>query len=151
MLSLNNIQWNFWSRKTSKRVWRWNGSWKWTTSWRWSKWQNSRSWGWMPAWFEWGQTPLFRRIPKLKWFSNAVFKTEYSILNIDDLNRLIEKWITEIDREVLIANRIVRNKTNQIKVLSNWEISWKITLKVNKISAEALRKIEAAWGKVEII
>lgn len=151
MLSLNNIKSDFGSRKWSKRLWRWNGSGKWTTSGRWSNWQNSRSWGWVAPWFEWGQTPLFRRIPKLKWFSNAIFKIEYSVVNVSDLERLVQKWITEITKEVLIENRIVRNKNNKIKVLSNGELTWKINLKVNKVSAEALKKIEKAWGKVELV
>lgn len=151
MLSLNNIKWNFGSRKSSKRLWRWNWSGKWSFSWRGCKWQNSRSgWGVGP-WFEWGQTPLFRRMPKLKWFSNAVFKIEYSIVNISDLEKLVQKWITEITKEVLLENRIVRNKTNWVKVLSNGELSGKIDLKVNKISKDALQKIEKAGWKVEII
>jgi large subunit ribosomal protein L15 len=151
MLSLNSLKADFWSRKTSKRLWRWNGSGKWTTSGRWSKWQNSRSWGWVAPWFEWGQTPLFRRIPKLKGFSNAIFKVKFNIVNISDLNKLVEAGITEIDKEALLANRIIRNKNYWVKLLSEGELKWKVTIKVNKTSAEALKKVEAAWGKVEII
>jgi large subunit ribosomal protein L15 len=151
MLSLNNLKADFWSRRTSKRLWRWNGSWKWTTSWRWSKWQNSWAWGWVAPWFEWGQTPLFRRIPKLRGFSNAIFKVKFNIINISDLNKLIEVGITEIDKDALLASRIIRNKNYWVKLLSEWELKWKVTIKVNKASAEALKKVEAAWGKVEIL
>lgn len=151
MLSLNNLKPDFWSRKTSKRLWRGNGSGKWTTSWRWSNWQNSRSWGWVAPWFEWGQTPLFRRIPKLKGFSNAIFKVKFNIINISDINKLLESWITEVDKDVLLANRIIRNKNYWVKLLAEGELTWKVTLKINKASAEALKKVEAAWGKVEII
>jgi large subunit ribosomal protein L15 len=151
MLSLNNLKADFWSRKTSKRLWRWNGSGKWTTSGRWSKWQNSRSWGWVAPWFEWGQTPLFRRIPKLKGFSNAIFKVRFNVVNISDLNKLVEAGITEIDKEALLANRIIRNKNYWVKLLSEWELKWKVTIKVNKASKEALNKVEKAWGKVEIL
>ena len=49
-------------------------------------------------------------MPKLKGFSNAVFKKEYSIINLSDLAILAEKGITDINMEVLLANRIVRKK-----------------------------------------
>lgn len=151
MLTLTNLKWDAGSRKTSKRLWRWNGSWKWTFSWRWCKWQNARAWGWMPAWFEWGQTPLFRRLPKLKGFSNHLFKKEYNIINISDLAVLVEKWITIIDKEVLLLNKIIRTKTLWIKLLGNWELNSKLLIKVDKASNSAIQSVEKAWGKVELI
>ncbi len=151
MLSLNNIKPNNWSKKVSKRVGRWNGSWKGTYSWRWMNGQNSRSGGWMGPWFEGWQTPLFRRMPKLKWFSNFNFTTRYSIVNVGDLVSLIEKWITEITKEVLLENGLINNKKYKVKVLGDWEITSKVTLKVNKATAQAISKIEQAGGKVELI
>ena len=100
MLSLNTIKSDSNSRKTSKRLGRGNGSWKGTFSGRGCKGQNARSGGGVPAWFEWGQTPLFRRMPKLKGFSNAMFKTHYNIVNLSDLEVLASKGITEINKEV---------------------------------------------------
>ena len=93
MLSLTNVKPNSGSRKTSKRLGRGNGSGKWTFCGRGCNGQNSRSGGWVAAWFEWGQTPLFRRMPKLKGFSNAKFKTEYNIINISDLAVLAENTL----------------------------------------------------------
>lgn len=151
MVSLNNIKSSLWSRKTSKRVWRWNGSWKWTYCGRWCKWQNSRSWGWVPDWFEWGQTPLFRRMPKLKWFSNAMFKKEFNIINISDLELLATLWITEITKEVLLEKRIIRKKTLWVKLLADWDLKQKINISVNKASKKAIELIEKLGGKVEII
>ena len=151
MLSLNNIKPNNWSKKVSKRVGRWNGSWKGTYSWRWMNGQNSRSGGWMGPWFEGWQTPLFRRMPKLKWFSNFNFTTRYSIVNVGDLVSLIEKWITEITKEVLLENGLINNKKYKVKLLGDWEITSKVTLKVNKATAQAISKIEQAGGKVELI
>lgn len=151
MLSLNNITSSTGSRKTSKRLWRWNGSWKWSHCGRWLNWQNCRAgWGVGP-WFEWGQTSLFRRMPKLKWFSNVNFTIRYSIVNVSDLDMLAKKGITEITKEVLIENLLVRNKNYAVKVLGDWEITSKITLKVNKITASAQEKITASWGKVELV
>ena len=101
MLSLQNIKSNKGVRKTSKRLWRGNGSGKWTFCGRWMNGQNCRSGGWVPDWFEWGQTPLFRRMPKLKGFSNAKFTKEYNIINISDLAVLVSKGITTVNKEVL--------------------------------------------------
>ncbi len=151
MITLNNIKSNQGSRKKSKRLWRWNGSGKWTYCWRWMNGQNCRSgWG-VPQWFEWGQTPLFRRMPKLKWFSNAMFKTEYSVINLSDIEKLAEKWITEINKQVLLENRVVRKKTLWIKLLWNWELKSKVEITVDKASETASKAILKAWGKIEII
>ena len=151
MLSLNSIKSTSWSRKTSKRLWRGNGSGKWTFCGRWMNWQNSRSGGWVPDWFEWGQTPLFRRMPKLKGFSNAVFKKEYNIINISDLAILAEKGITEINKEVLLENRIIRKKTLGVKLLSKWELKTKLSIVVDRASASAKEAVEKAWGTIELI
>lgn len=151
MLSLNSIKPNNWSRKTSKRVWRWNGSGKGTTAGRGMNGQSSRSGGGVGPWFEWGQTPLFRRMPKLKGFSNFNYKTRYSVLNVSDLETLAKQGITEITKEVLLEKRVIRNKNYAIKLLGDGEITSKVNVKVNKATATALSKIEAAGGKVEIV
>ncbi len=151
MLSLNSIKPNIWSRKTSKRVWRWNGSGKGTTAGRGMNGQSSRSWGGVGPWFEWGQTPLFRRMPKLKGFSNFNYQTRYSVLNVSDVETLVQKGITEITKEVLLQHRVIRNKNYAVKLLGDGEITAKVTLQVNKATPAAIAKIEAAGGKVEIV
>lgn len=151
MFSLNNIASEAGSKTKSKRLWRWNGSGKWTYCGRWLNWQNCRAGGWVWPWFEWGQTPLFRRMPKLKGFSNSMFTTRYSVVNISQLEELASAWITEINNEVLVANLFVRDKNSLIKVLWEGEISSKITLRINKISSSALEKIKKAWWTVELV
>ena len=148
MLSLTNVKPNKGSRKTSKRLGRWNGSGLGTFCGRGCNGQNSRSGGWVPSWFEWGQTPLFRRMPKLKGFSNAKFKTEYNVINLSDLAILAEKGITTINKEVLLENRVVRRKTLPIKLLGTWTLTTKLEVVVDKASATALKAIEKAWGKL---
>ena len=150
MLLLNNIRPDFGSRKKSKRVWRWNWS-KWTFCGRWMNGQNSRSWGWVGPWFEWGQTPLFRRMPKLKGFSNANFTRSYNEVNVSSLELLASKGITTIDKDVLLANRIIRDKNLDVKVLGDGEISSKITLKVTKLTKQAMEKIQKAGWTVELV
>lgn len=153
MLSLNNIKSDAWSRKTSKRLWRWNGSGKGTYSWRGCKWQNARAWGWVPAWFEWGQTPLFRRMPKLKGFTNARFKTEYNILNIKDVEKLAKAGITDITAEILFENKVLRkknfNRALPIKLLWDGEITTKVSITVDEVTAGAKEKIEKAWWEIK--
>ena len=150
MLSLNNVKATVGSRKTSKRLGRWNGSGKGTTARRWMNGQNSRSGGWVAPWFEWGQTPLFRRMPKLKGFSNSKFKKEYNIVNLSDLELLASKGITEITKEVLLEKGVIRKKALWVKLLWNGELKSKLTVVVDKASASAREAVEKAWGKIEL-
>ncbi|MDD4151075.1 MAG: 50S ribosomal protein L15 [Candidatus Gracilibacteria bacterium] len=151
MVSLNNLKATAGSRNTSKRLGRGNGSGKGTFSGKGCKGQNARSGGGVPAWFEGGQTPLFRRMPKLKGFSNSLFKKEYNTVNLDDLELLASKGISEITKEVLLVNKVIRNKSAGLKVLGNGEITSKFSIKTDKISESAREKIEKAGGKVELI
>ncbi len=151
MLSLNNLKPTDWSRIKSKRVWRWNSSGKWNFSGKWCKGQWSRSGGGMGPWFEWGQTPLFRRMPKLKWFSNHIFKIEYNVVNLSDLEILAWKGITEINKDVLLNNRIIRKKSLWVKLLWKWELKSKVTISLNKVSGTAKEAVEKAWGTVELV
>jgi len=150
MLSLNTLKPTDWSRKCKKRLGRWNWSWKWTFSWKGCKWQNAR-WSKMWAWFEWGQTPLFRRTPKLKWFSNHVFMKRYNIVNLSDLELLASKWITEITKEVLLENWLIRKKQFWLKLLGNWELKAKVNITLEKVSEKAKDAIEKVGGSITII
>ena len=150
-LTTNNLKATAWSRTKSKKVGRGNGSGKWTYSTRWCKGQNARSGGWVAPWFEWGQTPLFRRLPKLKGFSNAMFKKEYNIINLKDLEILASAWSSEINKDLLLEKRVIRKKTLGIKLLANGEITKPVVVKVSKASKTAIEAIEKAWGKVELV
>ena len=151
MITLKNIKSNTGSRKKSKRLWRWNGSWKGTFCGRGMNGQNCRSGGWVPDWFEGGQTPLFRRLPKLKGFSNARFMTKYNVVNLKDLEVLASKGITEINKEILLENKIIRRKTLDVKLLAKGELTSKITISVNLASKTAIEAVEKAGGKIELI
>jgi len=150
MIALNNLRSNKGSRKSSTRVGRWNGS-KGTFCGRGMNGQNCRSGGWVPDWFEWGQTPLFRRLPKLKGFSNARFMTKYNVINLSDVEKLASNWITEITKEILLENRVIRRKKFGIKLLGNGGLKSKVTISVNWASKVAVEAVEKAGGKIEII
>ncbi len=152
MLSLNNIKPNAWSNKTSKKVWRGNGSGKWTFCGRGMNGQNCRSGGWVPDWFEWGQTPLFRRLPKLKGFSNFKFKKHFNIINLSDLEILASKNVTDVTFEVLLENWMISKKwIKAVKLLAKGELTKKINISIDKASTSAVSAVEKAWGKIELI
>ena len=97
--------------------------------------------------FEGGQTPLFMRLPK-RGFTNFT-RVEYSIVNLDQLNRFEDG--TEVTPELLVETGLVRKELDGIKILGNGSLEKKLTVKANKFSASAVKAIEAAGGKTEVI
>lgn len=102
--------------------------------------------GTVPAGFEGGQMPLIRRIPKLKGFSNAKFKTTYQVVNLDKLAELYPDG-GEVTVVGLVARGAVR-KNKLVKVLGTGEVSVALQVSVNAVSAAAREKITAAGGTV---
>ena len=150
MTSLNTIKPNKGSRRAETRVGRGNGSGKGTFSGRGMNGQNCRSGGGVPDWFEGGQTPLFRRMPKLKGFSNARFKKQFNVVNLDDLQGLADKKITTIDKAVLLENRIIRKKNLPVKLLGRGELKSKLTIKLDFASESAKIAVEKAGSTLEL-
>ncbi len=112
-----------------------------------TKGQKARSGGAKPVWFEGGQMPLYRRIPK-KGFKNP-FATVYEIVNLKDLEERFEAG-AEVTPEVLRKVRLVRRKL-PVKILARGEITKALTVKAHAFSAKAREKIEAAGGKAVVI
>lgn len=101
----------------------------------------------IPAWFEGGQMPLQRRLPK-RGFTNP-FRTEWEIVNLKDIAPLEE---SEITPDVLNAHRLIDlGKKRPVKVLGEGGIGRAITLRAHAVSAGARAKIEAAGGSVELL
>ncbi|RMG01152.1 MAG: 50S ribosomal protein L15 [Nitrospirae bacterium] len=136
------------SRKRNKRVGRGPGSGHGKTSCKGHKGQKSRSGGTKGPGFEGGQMPLQRRLPK-RGFSNQPFKKEYAIVNIDRLNAL--EGVESITPEVLIERGVISRLKDGLKVLGRGELKRAITVKAHAFSESALKKIEAAGGKAEVI
>ena len=132
--------------KTRKRVGRGPGSGMGKTSTRGENGQRSRSGASIPAWFEGGQSPLYRRIPK-RGFNNK-FATVYATINVSDLNKF-EDGAT-VNLEALINAGIVNKELDGLKVLGNGELTKKLTVEAKVFSATAKEKIEAAGGKAEV-
>ena len=135
--------------KTRKRVGRGPGSGLGKTSGRGENGQKSRSGASIPAWFQGGQTPLYRRVPK-RGFNNARFRTEYATINLSDLNKYFNDG-DEVTPELLKEKGIIKQQLCGVKVLGNGELEKKLTIKANRFSSSAVTKIESAGGKAEVI
>lgn len=147
-MKLNSIYPNDGATKTRKRVGRGTGSGTGKTSGRGEKGQKARSGYSRKAGFEGGQLPLYRRLPK-RGFSNAMFKTEYAVINLSDLNRF-ENGV-EVTPELLKDMGILKNQLDGVKVLGNGTLEKKLVVKANKFSKVAKEQIEKLGGKAEVI
>ncbi|MBT3316470.1 50S ribosomal protein L15 [bacterium] len=146
-MKLNNIGVPKGMTRDTKRRGRGPGSGLGKTGGRGHKGQKARSGGGIPPWFEGGQMPLNRRIPK-RGFTN-IFRKTYQVVNIMDLNRFDEGF--EIDGAVLADAGLVKYADRRIKILGNGELETKnLNITVNKASKSAISAIEAAGGKVTV-
>lgn len=135
------------ARKKEKRIGRGTGSGHGKTSTKGHKGQNARSGGPKGPGFEGGQMPFQRRMPK-RGFTN-IFKKEYAILNLKDLSEF--KGSDAITPEVLLEKGVIRKLKDGVKILGEGDLKGPLTIKANKFSNSALKKIEAAGGKAEVI
>ena len=146
MLDLSNLKPAAGSRKKKKRVGRGNSSGMGTTSGRGAKGQKARSGGSVPQWFEGGQMPIYRRLPK-RGFKNFQFRKEYAVVNIRDLN-IFEKGAV-VDRKALKDKGKIPSLNVAVKLLAQGEIEFPLTVKLDKASQAAVDKIAKAGGTFE--
>ncbi len=134
------------SRKNRKRVGRGTGSGTGKTSGRGHKGAGQRSGYKRKVGHEGGQMPLFRRLPK-RGFAN-IFRREYQIVNVCDLERL---EAGEVTAETLKQAGLIKKIDQPVKLLGNGETDKAFTIRVNAFSKSAQQKIEAAGGKAEVV
>jgi large subunit ribosomal protein L15 len=152
MDKLSNLKYAEGSRKNRKRVGRGEGSTRGGTSTRGSNGQMSRSGAKRKAWFEGGQMPLQRRIPKFG-FTN-IFKVYYQLINLNALQRIADEKKLKDDVLNAVALRklgLIKSTKKPVKVLGKGEIKVKVNLEVNAFSETAKEKIEAAGGTIKKI
>jgi len=141
------------SHKAARRVGRGHGSGRGKTAGRGTKGQKARTGGKIHRAFNGGQTRLSKRLPFVRGLgnSNAAFRDEYTIINVDDLE-LFEAG-SQVKPENLVAQGLMTRAEGRglIKVLGDGEIDRALTVHAHKFSASARAKIEAAGGAVEII
>ena len=135
------------STKEAFRKGRGHGSGNGKTGGRGHKGQKARSGGKVRAGFEGGQTPLAMRLPKLPGFRN-INRVEYLPVNVSRLEEKFEAGEV-VNGESLKAKGIIKHEDALVKVLGDGELTKALTVSVDKVSASAKAKIEAAGGKVE--
>ena len=146
-MQLNDLRPAEGSKKARKRIGRGNGSGYGTTAGRGTKGDKSRAGKHKGAGFEGCQTPLAMRLPKLPGFRN-INRVEYTAVNISRLEEAFNDGDV-VDDDALVAKGIT--KANElVKVLADGDLTKKLTVKTDKVSAAAKAKIEAAGGKVEL-
>ena len=129
-----------------KRVGRGMGSGMGKTSTRGHKGQGSRSGSSLMRGFEGGQMPLHRRLPK-RGFTN-IFRTEYSVVNLD---RIAELGVSEIALDDYCKLGLVASKRSLVKILGSGDLKKAITVYAHKFSKSAAEKIEKAGGKAVVV
>ena len=134
--------------KRRKIVGRGPGSGMGKTSTRGEKGQKARSGVSIKPWFQGGQSPIYRRIPK-RGFNNANFTVRYAIINLSDLNRFNDG--DTVTLELLKEMGIIKKELSGLKVLGNGTLEKKLTIKANRFSSKAVSKIEDAGGTAEVI
>ena len=135
------------SRQRRKVVGRGPGSGHGQTSGRGHKGQKARSGGGSQPWFEGGQLPLHRRVPK-RGFTN-IFRKEYAILNVKDLERF--EAGTTVTPATLSEAGLVRKATAPVKILGEGTLSKALVVSAHAFSEGAAAKIRAAGGTLEVI
>ncbi len=135
------------SKKEAKRIGRGHGSGQGKTAGKGHKGQKARAGKGMRVGFEGGQMPLQRRIPK-RGFNN-IFRKNIVAINVGTLNKFEDGAVVDI--AALTEKGIVKNSFDGVKILSNGNITKKLTVKANAFSKGAADKIEAAGGKAEVI
>ena len=137
------------ANKKPKRVGRGSSSGLGSTAGKGNKGQQSRSGSAVPyVGFEGGQMPLYRRIAR-RGFSNAAFKKVYAVFNVSLLNEKYSDGET-VDVATLTSKGLLKKMFDGIKILGNGDISKKLTIIADKISASAKEKIEKAGGTVTL-
>ena len=148
------------SHKASVRVGRGNGSGKGKTAGRGTKGQKARAGGTVPAWFEGGQTPIHRRIPKLRGFKRHLWRTEYQVVNVGRISEYAAagrfgsvdaKAPYTVNPDTLRAAGLISSDRIPVKVLGNGDVATKLFVMADAFTSGARSKIEAAGGTVQEI
>ena len=145
-MDLSDLKYAEGSKKKRKRVGRGPGSGHGKTACRGSKGQKSRSGAKSRSWFEGGQMPLQRRVPK-RGFNN-IFRRHYHAVNVGDLERTSEKVISQ---EVLLKARLIRKKNCLVKILGNGDVKKPLEVQAHAFSKSAVKKLESAGGKAIVL
>lgn len=143
-MNLDNIPTIQGATHPTKRLGRGEGSGHGKTSGKGHKGQKARSGGGIRIGFEGGQMPLYRKLPR-RGFNNYNFRKTFQLVNVAQLER-VESDV--VNRESLVKAGLIRDNAEAVKLLGEGEVSKAFSVEVDKVSASAQSKIEAAGGKV---
>ena len=146
-MKLHELQPAFGSTTAPKRLGRGVGSGLGKTSGKGHKGAKARSGGGKRPGFEGGQMPLTRRLPK-RGFTN-IYRKEYATINVGDLNAFDDG--VEVTSEILMEAGLVKKVKAGVKILGGGELTKKLNVSVEKVTASAKEKIEAVGGTAEVI
>ena len=132
--------------QSKKRPGRGNGSGLGRTAGRGEKGYHARSGSKNRSWFEGGQMPIHRRLPK-RGFSNTLFRKTYQVVNIQAINEL---GLETVDAQILQEKGLVRSSLQPIKILGDGNIESSVKVRASCFSKSAIEKIEQAGGSVEV-
>ena len=135
------------AKKKRKRVGCGPGSGHGKTSTRGHKGTQSRTGNTRHAWYEGGQMPLQRRLPK-RGFTN-IFRVEYQVVNVGDLDRFDPE--ANVDIDTLLARGLIRHLNNPVKLLADGEINKPLNVTVHACSAKAKEAVEKAGGRINLV
>lgn len=149
MLTLTNIAAPKGANRKTKRIGRGQGSGRGTQAGKGHKGQKARKSGHVRIGFEGGSMPIYMRLPK-RGFSNAPFKTEYAIVNLETISTKLSS--NEVSRETLIESGILKGilRSLPIKILGEGEMTKAFNFKgIEKFSKTAKEQIEKSGGKIQ--
>ncbi|MHA2620686.1 MAG: 50S ribosomal protein L15 [bacterium JZ-2024 1] len=136
--------------RKKKRVGRGESSGHGKTSTRGHKGQRARAGAKIPIWFEGGQMPLTRRLPKLKGFKPP-FRVKPQIVNLSKLSRFIPPDIRDVNPVLLFQMGLISSRTQPVKILGEGTIKRPLNISAHSFSKSARAAIEKAGGKVTLI
>jgi len=144
---INELPKSSWYIRPGKRLGRWNGSGKGNYSGKWCKGQKARAGGGVPNWFEWGQTALYMRLPKLRWFKQPKhLQSRVQSVTLAQLERHT-RIVTDVTKELLVDCGFISTVAYPVKILATWSLSKKLTfVDVELYSAGARAAIEKVGG-----
>ena len=148
-MKLNELKPPRGANRPKKRVGRGNASGRGGTCGRGHKGQKSRAGSSIPAWFEGGQMPLVRRLPKRGPRRTGHKRLEYDIVNVETLNLFEEEGVVNPER--LREAGIVKRRNARIKILGDGELEKQLNVQAHRFSKAAIQKIEAKGGTTEVI
>ena len=146
-MDLGSLKYAPGSVKKKKRIGRGQGSGTGKTAGKGHQGQRSRSGSKIRPWFEGGQMPLQRRVPK-RGFTN-IFKKQFQIVNLKDLDRI--KKAQAITPEVLFDSGVINKKNIPVKILGEGDLKKAMDISAHAFSASAKEKIEKSGGKVVVL